>query len=108
AAGVSRRPRAYEAAGVAALVTHRSVAVSNSDCSAGVAAGGRAGGAGSGRTAAFDDDVGHVADRRRGGVHDGDGLDTGGEVAAIIGRLPGAGDDAGVAADRHEGVRVAD
>src|SRR6185369_14010951 len=67
-----------------------------------------AGGAGIDRAAAFDYGIGHVADRRRRGVYQSDRLHAGHEVAAIIGRLPGAGDDPGFAAARRKGVGVAD
>src|SRR4030095_15793153 len=98
AAGVGCLPGADKGTGVAALVAHWSVAVSDGDCSAGVAGGGGAGGAWVGRAGAFDDCIGHVADRRGGGVNDGDGLSGLCSVAAGIGCRPGADKRAGIVA----------
>src|SRR5204863_7582421 len=42
------------------------------------------------------------------GINHGDGLVAGGEVAAVIGGLPRAGDDASVAGARRKSVGVAD
>src|SRR5204862_1632558 len=94
-------------AGVASSPTRR-VCVVGRHVAAGVAAGGGTLCGGRGVAGALDGGVGRASDRRFGGIDYRDGLVASGEVAAIIGGLPGARDDAGVAGARRKGVGVAD
>src|SRR5439155_27379247 len=107
AAIIGRLPGAGDDAGVAAD-RRKGVGVADGHVATGVAAGGGTLSGGRGVAGALDDGVSRAGDRRLGGVDYRDGLLAGGEVAAGVGRRPGAGNDAGVAAALRKGVGVAD